>query len=104
MGSKAPPTRFLGVAEDELTQPETVSPASSEASLARSAQLLRVIADTLGMPTTDFYLRKTTDAKPVAGSEATNECSDLLRAFLRIRDPEKRRQLLELVRSAGDEE
>ena len=103
MGSKAPPSRFVeGAAEDRLNRLESESLASSDSSSARSAQLLRVIADTLGMPTSVFSLRETPNAKSVAGSEAANECGELVRAYLRIRDSYKRRQLLELVRSAGE--
>ncbi|GJE43476.1 hypothetical protein [Methylobacterium soli] len=76
----------------------------SAASTARSAQTLSEIADTLGMPTSVFSLRETPNARSVAGSEAANECGELVRAYLGIRDPDKRRRLLELVRSMGDEE
>jgi hypothetical protein len=103
MGSKAPPSGFLeGAAEDGLSRLERESPASSEASSARSAQLLRVIAETLGMPNAVFSVRETPDAGSVGSGEAANECGELIRAYLRIRDPHKRRRLLELVRIAGE--
>lgn len=91
-------------AEDRLTRPSDESLTSSEASSARSTQVLRAIADTLGMPTSVFSFRETPNARSVAGSEPANECGELIRAYLRIRDPDKRRRLLDLIRSVGEEE
>ncbi|KAB1073221.1 hypothetical protein [Methylobacterium planeticum] len=105
MSFKGPPSRHLeSAADDGSTQSEIEGTASSGTLSAHSAQLLRVIAETLGMPISVFDLREAPNARAVAGSEAANECTELVRAYRRIRDPAKRRRLLELVRSAGAEE
>ncbi|MEA1834770.1 hypothetical protein U8607_21990 [Methylobacterium durans] len=103
MGSKAPVSKVRAeTAEDSLTPSEGEKSSVAETS-SRTAQLLGEIADTLGMPTSVFSLRETFNATSLAGSEAANECGDLIRAYTRIRDPEKRRRLLELVRNASQE-
>ncbi|KAB1068180.1 hypothetical protein [Methylobacterium planeticum] len=105
MGSKAPPAMFLEeAADDGLSRLESLSAATSETSSARSAHLMRLIADTIGSPLASFSLRETPNAESVVGSAAANECGELMRAYLRIRNPEKRRRLLELVCLAGEGE
>ncbi|MDO9428383.1 MAG: hypothetical protein Q7T93_16320 [Methylobacterium sp.] len=57
---------------------------------------LRMIAETLNLPTEYFYIEPTT---PGSVADA-NEC---LRLWSRIRTPEGRRRALEILRALGDD-
>jgi hypothetical protein len=105
MGSKTPPLNLSPPdgqrADDVFSRP--VSPDGPPASL-----LLRRIASALEVPPAALYGPPDTVAPARGRDQATNadldqECTALLHAFRRIRDPETRLRLLALVQKDAEQ-
>jgi hypothetical protein len=126
MGSKVPPSKFLKAhapeGHERVREADAVSvpdaAAQGDGSLyattpvapprSRDAEMLRMIAETLGMSPSAFLSPSAFTEPGMSGpqtspeQEAAGECGELIRAYLRIRDPNERRRYLALIRSAGN--
>lgn len=107
MGSRAPAARKP--AQDERPQ-ESISEGSASLNTSAQSQLLGRIAEALQMSMAAFYnpqnaVETTTRfrAPPILSGEIEREGAELLRAYMRISNPEERRRLLALLRAAAEE-
>ncbi|KAB1077902.1 hypothetical protein [Methylobacterium soli] len=76
--------------------------ASLRLTQSRDTHLLRLIAETLGMSASAFLSPGAPGNQASPAQEAAGECGELIRAYLRISDPNERRRYLELIRIAGN--
>ena len=67
---------------------------------SKSLQVLCRIAAVLEMPVADFYRRDAQASDAEVPSVA--ECELMLTAFLRVRDPELRNRVVEMMRAYSD--